>query len=251
MVLALATPGFGDRILASAASTGPGCGSGSPGSATLSLQVNGYTRTVIVHVPLGSTNTTRLALVLNLHGSASMANAQEALTNMDATADANNFIVAYPQAFLPFQTGFEWNVPGYPLHGGSPAPGTAPNDVQFLSLLVSILEQRYCVGPSAVYATGYSGGAREVSQLACDTSNIFAAIAPVDGLRRPTPCPTKRVVPVIAFHGTADPVNPIGGSGQPYWTYSVSAAAKMWAQQDRCSARAVVMRPVATVRLIS
>jgi polyhydroxybutyrate depolymerase len=206
---------------------------------------------VIVHVPLNSTNATPLALVLNLHGSAGTASAQEVLTNMDATADDNNFIVAYPQGLVPFRTGFEWNVPGYPLHSGSPTPATTPNDGQFLSALVGILERRYCVNPSAVYATGYSGGAREVSQLACSYSNVFAAVAPVDGLRRPTPCPTKRAVPIIAFHGTADPVNPIGGNGQAYWTYSVSAAAKMWAQQDRCSARAKVTTPVASVRLVS
>jgi polyhydroxybutyrate depolymerase len=251
LILTITTLATGGRALVGSAVALPGCGPGSPGSTTLSLVVDGFTRTVIVHVPRNSTNASPLALVLNLHGSASTASAQEVMTNMDVTADANNFIVAYPQALVPFRTGFEWNVPGYPLASGVPVPANAPNDVQFLTELVGLLEGRYCVNSSTVYATGYSGGAREVSQLACTSSSVFAAVAPVDGLRRPSPCPTKRAVPVIAFHGTADQVNPFGGSGQPYWTYSVSAAAKMWAQQDYCSARAKVTKPVPTVKLVS
>ncbi len=73
------------------------------------------------------------------------------------------------------------------------------------------------------------------SQLACDASGTFAAVAPVSGLRRPVPCPAGRAVPVISFHGTADPVDPYGGNGQPYWTYSVLQAAADWARQDQCS----------------
>jgi poly(3-hydroxybutyrate) depolymerase len=63
------------------------------------------------------------------------------------------------------------------------------------------------------------------------------AVAPVAGLRRPTPCPTTRAVSVIAFHGTADQVDPYHGHGQAYWTYSVPTAASDWATQDRCTHR--------------
>ena len=73
------------------------------------------------------------------------------------------------------------------------------------------------------------------SQLACDDSGLFAAVAPVSGLRRAKPCPTTRAVPVISFHGSADPVDPFGGNGESYWTYSVTTAAKDWSTQDRCT----------------
>ena len=217
----------------------------------MSLTVNGFARTVVVHVPQGSTNSTPLALVLNLHGASSTAVGQEELTNMDATADANHFIVAYPQALIPDGTGFEWNVPGYPLYGGTQVPANAADDVKFLTALPRILERMYCVNTSAVYATGFSGGAREVSQLACEASNVFAAVAPVAGVRRPTPCPTRRAVSVIAFHGSADTVNPFAGHGQKYWTYSVSTAARYWAQQDHCSTKANTTSPLPNVTLVS
>ncbi len=202
-----------------------------------------------MHVPSGYVATSKTPLVLNLHGSGSTASQQEALSGMDATADANGFIVAYPQALIPSGAGFDWNVPGEPLLGGQSVPAGAADDVTFLQHLVDRLEQRYCVDPARVYATGFSGGARTASQLACDASQTFAAVAAVSGLRHPTPCDPTRAVPVIAFHGTADPVDPYGGNGEAYWTYSVPEAATGWATQNRCAQPATTSRPVATVTL--
>jgi polyhydroxybutyrate depolymerase len=136
-----------------------------------------------------------------------------------------------------------------PLVGGRAVPAGSPNDVAFLTRLVGAVEQRYCIDRERVYATGFSGGARMASQLACDAPTVFAAVAPVSGLRFPAPCAARRAVPVIAFHGTADPVDPYGGHGQPYWTYSVPRAEAEWARHDGCASSPAVSRPVATVTL--
>jgi polyhydroxybutyrate depolymerase len=228
--------------VAGAASKATGCAA--PGSsATLTLNVNAHQRTVMVHVPRDSADTTPLALVLNLHGSGSTALEQQEFTKMNVTSNQDGFIVAYPQGLIPDGTGYDWNVPGVPLIGGRPVPKDSANDVKFLTSLVGILEQRYCVNPREVYATGFSGGAREASQLACDESQVFAAVAPVSGLRRPSPCPAARAVPVIAFHGSVDPVDPFAGHGQAYWTYSVPTAEKYWAEQDHCATQATTSTP--------
>lgn len=234
-LLALGVPLAAGTPTLAAAATSSGCNAASPGSATLSLKVNGFTRTVIVHVPKSSTGTTPLALVLNLHGSGSTALAQMGFTKMNATANHERFIVAYPQALIPDGTGFDWNVPGVPLLGGRAVPPKSANEVKFLTSLVAIMESKYCVNPKRVYATGFSGGARMTSQMACDDSGLFAAVAPVSGLRRPKPCPTTRSVPVISFHGSADDIDPFAGHGQKYWTYSVTTAAKDWSIQDHCA----------------
>jgi polyhydroxybutyrate depolymerase len=215
--------------------TGSGCGkTAAAGSTTQSMVIGGHTRTVIVHVPTGYHDTTKAPLVLNLHGSGSTASSQELFTGMDSTADADGFIVAYPQALIPEGTGFDWNIPGVALVGNQPVPSGSANDVAFLTQLVGALKHRYCIDPARVYSTGFSGGARMSSQLACDASTVVAAVAPVSGLRRPTPCPAKRAVPVISFHGTADPVDPYNGHGAAYWVYSVPQAAADWASQDGC-----------------
>ena len=216
-----------------------GCGSQSaPGTTTLTPTIDGRPRVAIVHLPSGYRTTKPEPLVLNMHGSQSTALEQEGLTGMNATADADTFIVAYPQGDIPAGTGFEWNVPGQPLFGGAPVPATAPDDVSFLEQLVTELEHNYCVDRNRVYATGFSGGARMASQLACDASTTFAAVGPVSGLRFPSPCPSTRTVPVISFHGTADPVDPYAGNGQKYWTYSVPVAAQRWAAHNGCAAAA-------------
>lgn len=250
MIGAVTSAGTGYGPTPAGAATASGCSS--PGSSTtLSLKVNGFTRTVIVHVPKGSSDNTPLALVLNMHGSGSTALEQEIFSGMNVTSNEDDFIVAYPQALIPDGTGFDWNVPGVPLIGDRPVPAHAANDVKFLTSLVGILEHDYCVNPKEVYATGFSGGAREASQLACDESSIFAAVAPVSGLRRPSPCPTTRAVPVISFHGSADPVDPFDGNGQAYWTYSVATAAKYWAEQDHCSLTSRTSSPTSGVTLTS
>lgn len=99
-----------------------------------------------------------VALVVNLHGSGSTANAQAALTGMNKEAKAAQFIVAYPQGIIPDAQGFDWNVPHEPLVEGRPVPKDAPDDVTFLTDLVSAIESKYCVNPREVYATGFSGG---------------------------------------------------------------------------------------------
>lgn len=218
--------------------TASGCGSPAPGgTVTLTASIDGRTRTILVHIPPAYNGQTRLALVLNLHGSASDARQQEAFSGMDRTAGAHHFLVAYPQAAIPDGSGYDWNVPRVPLAGGRSVPPGAANDVSFLTHVITLLEGRYCINTHQVFATGMSGGGRMASQLGCDASQVIAAIAPVAGLRHPTPCPARRAVPVVAFHGTADPIDPFNGHGEAYWTYSVPRAARLWAKQDGCTAK--------------
>lgn len=238
--LAFAAAGCGGGSSPSAGSghaAGSGCGRGAAsGSTTLQLTVAGHNRTVIVHVPTGYDATTQVALVLDMHGSGSTALQQEELSGMDATSDQHGFLVAYPQGLITSGTGFDWNVPGQPLVGGGFPPPGAADDVAFLTDLVAALGDRYCIDAGQVYATGLSGGGRMASQLACDAAGTFAAVAPVAGLRFPSPCADTSAVPVVAFHGTADPVDPYDGNGQAYWTYSVPTAAQRWAAHDGCDA---------------
>ena len=42
-------------------------------------------------------------------------------------------------------------------------------------------------------------------------------------------------MPIIAFHGSNDPVDPFAGNGQAFWSYSVKTAANDGAMQDHCS----------------
>ncbi len=224
-------------------------GSVSTGDHTVSIVSGGMSRTVVVHIPTGFTDHTPVALLLNLHGSGSTAAGQEAFSGMNRAADSDGFIVAYPQGGIPSGSGYDWNVPGQPLFGGASPPPNAPDDVAFLAQTIRTLEKGLCVDANRVFATGFSGGARMTSQLGCDLSTTVAAIAPVSGLRLPASCAAARAVPVISFHGTADPIDPYTGNGQAYWTYSVPAAAQRWAEHDACSSAATATHPAPNVLL--
>lgn len=221
-----------------------------PAAGSRSLTVSGATGAVVlVHVPNALSAGAATPLVLNLHGSGSTAAEQEAFSGMDAAADKHGFIVIYPQAAIVSGTGFDWNIPGVPLAGGAAVPRGARDDVAFLRQVVNQAEQSFCIDPSRVFVTGFSGGGRMASQLACDASDVFAAAAPVSGLRLPAACDATRAMPIIAFHGGADAVDPFAGHGQAYWTYSVPDAARMWAAHDGCSATPDQSQPVAGVTL--
>jgi polyhydroxybutyrate depolymerase len=228
--------------------TSSGCGRRVvPGPATIDASVGGRLRLVRVFLPAGYTGTQPLPLLLNLHGSGATAVKQERGTGLDATADEHRFIVAYPQAAKHSGTGFSWNVPGTP----SFTP-RGPDDVAYLGAVVGLLRQRFCVNPARVYASGFSGGARMASQLACTPPVPLAGVVMASGIRAPSPChPSGGAVPVLAFHGTADTANPYNGHGQPYWTYSVPVAAARWARYDGCRSPATTTRPYPGVTVTS
>jgi len=150
---------------------------------------------------------------------------------------------------LPLGGGYAWNVPGEPLLGGGAVPRGAAEDVAFLRRVVAALASRDCADVNRFYATGFSGGARLASQLGCDASTTFAAVAAVSGLRFPEPCRSARTVPMLAVHRLADPVDLYAGHGQAYWTYSVPEAARRWAAHDGCAARPATSRPAPGVTL--
>src|SRR3954447_16897228 len=204
---------------------------------SLSVSSGGVSRTALVYVPSSYGGHRRLPVVLSLHGSQSDAAEQMMRSEMPSAAEQDGFIAVAPQGALVAAPGFRWNVPG-----GTTTDPNAPDDEQYLSDLLDRLQATLCVDAQRVYGAGYSGGGRMISQYACDHADRLAAIAPVAGLRAglpvsgpdgpqpdPATCHPSRPVPVVTFAGTADPVNPYGGGGAPYWQYGVETAQARWA----------------------
>ena len=133
-------------------------------------------------------------LVLDFHGLSEGAVLHSTTTQFGALGQKDGFIVAFP------------NGTGSPVQWNVTTRGSANPDLQFVGDMLTQLESTQCIDTSRVYASGFSDGAFMVSQLACTMSNKFAAIAAVSGLQFPRPCPTKRRIPILTFHGTADPI---------------------------------------------
>ena len=225
------------------------------GASTVSVAFEGATYDVRVYLPSGLDEVR--ALVLDLHGSSSNRTAQAEISGLDAVADTHGFMVVAPDGVLEAASHVElaggswaWNVPGVPTTAGEYAPENARDDVAFLAEVVAQMSEAGCA--DQVFATGYSGGGRMASALACENPELLTAIAPVDGLRAgrasaedvtvldPATCAPGAPVSVLTVHGTDDVVNPIAGNDDPRWGYPVADAVTTWASLDACTGEPVV-----------
>ena len=182
-------------------------------------------------VPPGYDGRQRLPLVLDLHGSGGSSAGQARNSGFEILSASEHFVVATLDA-----VDARWNVP---------VQQGRPDDVAYVSDVISDVASRVCTDEARVYATGFSGGARMSSLLGCRLGSRIAAIAPVSGLRFPAPC-TGRTVPVLTFHGLADPQNTYDGhladrGGE--WDESVPEALAGWARHNGCKGDAILEDP--------
>ena len=182
-------------------------------------------------VPPGYDGHLRLPLVLDLHGSGGTSADQAENSGFEKLAATERFIVATLDA-----EGGRWNVP---------VQDNRADDVAYVGDVITHVAARVCTDDTRVYATGFSGGGRMTSLLGCRLGSRIAAIAPVSGLRFPGPC-NGRPVPVLTFHGLADPQNPYDGHAAgrgAEWLESVPDALASWARHDSCKGDAFLDDP--------
>jgi len=172
------------------------------GNTRATLQHGGEMRSFIVHVPAGYDNSRPVPLVLNFHGATMSASLQQTTTGMDRKADAEGFVVVYPDGIDR-----SWNA-GVCCRG---AASGMVDDVGFARALVEHVEGRVCIDPKRVYAAGFSNGGRMSYRLGCEAADLFAAIAPVAGTKSfpdlmNTPgCKPSRPISLIDVMGSDDP----------------------------------------------
>jgi polyhydroxybutyrate depolymerase len=218
-----------------------------PSDVPLAIDSGGVVRIYELTIPKSYTGTKPEALVLGLHP----------------------LSVSY--RFMPSEVGFAAYQQSYRFIGVAPsgltqptpfwdaAPTTPNYDVNFIATLLTYLEDTLCIDTSRVFSTGISNGAQMSSLLACQLSARIAAIAPVEGEEFLSAC-RGRPVPILAFHGTADPVLPYGGGGlnateiaKLYAWHGVTppnmpaplgidASMRLWAKHNGCKPRPVEVR---------
>lgn len=192
--------------------------------ATHAIESGGVERTYAAHVPENDAGAAPRRLLLEIHGSGSDPEQQRHISGLAGRAGESGVIVLFPVAVVPGPAGATWNVP----HEDG-----KPDDVRYLLDIVDDATRRYGADGTRVFVVGFSGGARLASELAARHGDRVAALAAVGGLRAPgTDGPP---VPVIAFHGTSDPVNPWRGGGPAYWGYGVERAMEGWAERNGCT----------------
>ena len=174
------------------------------------VEADGQPRPLLLAEPPGA----RSVIVLSLHGSGSSPKRQARVSSMERMC-SSDVVVAFPQGAWPRRSGFEWDLEG---------------DVEYLRVLVDWLLERYPETERRVCIAGMSGGARMASRFASLHPESVRVLGAVAGLRAPAQTRLELPLRVIAFHGTADRINPLAGSGTERWNESVPDAAAAWAR---------------------
>lgn len=197
------------------------------------IESGGIERRYLMYLPDGYDDSSPLPVVFDFHGSGSDPDEEMQVSGLAHAAERDGFLLLMPVAVVEFPSGgHTWNVP---------PDRSLPDDVQFALDVLDHAAERVRINEQRVYVTGFSGGARLASEIACAAPDRIAALGAVGGLRAPRGC-AGQPVPVVAFHGTDDPINPYAGEGADYWDYGIDAAVRGWVERNRCAAQPRVTR---------
>ena len=162
----------------------------------------GVEREYIIHVPKNLTED--FPIVFVIHGYTGSAEGIAAYTGMNSIAEREGFIAVYPQGTIDSNGNTFFNV-GYEFNDESPI-----NDVSFIRELVRSISQEFNLKRKKAFATGMSNGGDMSYLLACTSSDLFKAVAPVAGVLMKglkDSCELSSPVPIFEIHGTADKIS--------------------------------------------
>jgi polyhydroxybutyrate depolymerase len=190
---------------------------------------SGEKREYLLYVPRSYDRSKPTPLVISMHGAGLWGAAQKETSQWNRLADSQGFIVVYPSG-----TGGN----GVRVWRAESGPGLG-KDVRFISELIDRLKSSYNIDSTRIYANGLSNGGGMSFVLSCALSNRIAAVGMVAAAQT-LPwkwCTDHKAVPMIAFHGTADPEVPYNGG--PSWIAargfpSVPQWAANWGRRNRC-----------------
>ena len=219
------------------------------GSKVFRFESGGHQRCYMLYLPPDFEPGRPIPLVLSLHGFSSNPHGQRTFSQWNRVATQAYIAIVYPQGTEFPQ---RWNAdPEFGLQ--------EVDDVRFIRELLDYLTDQLPVDRTRIFVTGFSNGAAMTLRLACELGDRIAPIgtvaAPVS--RSLSTCQPKRAMPLIAFHGTQDPIVPYPGtapgeaqdrrSGKEHIpTPSLLPANEwinLWAEQNGCNAAAHSLAP--------
>ncbi|MBM3694373.1 MAG: poly(3-hydroxybutyrate) depolymerase [Actinobacteria bacterium] len=191
---------------------------GGPGRYEVNLVSGGLERRFHLVVPGSIAKPAPLVVVL--HGFTRSGAEIDRTSGMSALAVEEGFVAAYPDG-----TGIPRRWISSPLLGDL--------DVVFFRDLVKVVSGAVDIDPRRVYVAGFSNGGGMAARLACDAADLVAAVGPVAAAYPGGPCDPARPVPVLAIHGTADPIVPYEGLGEVL--PAVEGVVAGWVARNGCA----------------
>ena len=195
---------------------------------------SGQKRDYLLYVPRSYDQSKPTPLVISMHGAGLWGAAQRETSQWNNLADKQRFIVVYPSGIGGKGVRI-WHV--------EPGSGLV-KDVRFISELIDTLKASYNIDSARIFANGLSNGGGMSFALSCTLSDRIAAVGMVAAAQT-LPwswCTDHRAVPMIAFHGTADPEVPYNGGSSwisPRPFPSAPRWSANWARRNRCGVNPV------------
>lgn len=210
----------------------------------MDLKTGGFQRSYRVHVPSGYNGTTKMPMVVVIHGAFDTAKGIEKFSGFSRLADRENFIVLYPEGIGIFGYLQHWNAG----HCCGKAADDQIDDVGYLATAIDDACMRLSVDRQRIYMVGFSNGGMLTYRFAAERTEMLAAAAPIAASigGRPTadapqwsiPRP-KTPLPILVMHGLDDDDIPFKGGRSMHRKgersyFSVADSVRFWVDANDC-----------------
>ncbi len=203
------------------------------------IEHEGLERSFLIYVPKNIKE--NAPLVVAIHGYTSSAKTLMGYSGINQVADKEGFLVAYPQGTKDSRDNNFFNV-GYEFHSDSKV-----NDVNFIREIVLNLTKDYKLNSKRVFATGMSNGGDMSYLLACTSSDLFTAVAPVAGVMMKDTlenCNPVKKIPIFEIHGTKDSISKFEGdmNNEDKWGayYDLPSTIEFWVNKHALSEKETI-----------
>jgi polyhydroxybutyrate depolymerase len=217
------------------------CGlrAGARGLSIRTVTVDGAARTYLVYLPASVPSSKPTPFVFVFHGYLMSGQQMHDITDYASLADSEGFALVFPDgqsgpdSLLP-----PWNVEnsGQTVCGTGQIENASGDDFAFMDAIKADVSADQCLDAAHIFATGFSMGGYFSHHIGCYRSDV-RAIAPHSGgtIASLTSCTTGHV-PVLIFHGTADPtIAPGCDDPSSAAQAGFPPSATLWAQKNGCS----------------
>lgn len=194
----------------------------------------GGMRPAIAYLP--AINKPRAPVLISLHGYGSTGAKQESYLKLADEANKRGVVYLVADGSKDSNGNQFWNA--------TPAccdfEKTKVNDVSYLTSLIGEISKKYSVDNKRIYLLGHSNGGFMSYRMACDESNVIAAVVVIAGAMDfdGQGCKPKQPVSILHIHGSADAIISIDGGTMAGANYdSAKSAVSFWKKYDSCMSK--------------
>lgn len=203
----------------------------------IEFDFNGEDRQYLIHIPDNLPD--NAPLLFALHGYTGFAKHVDGALNLNEVADANGFVVCYPQGALDNSRNPHWN---------ARLDLSNTDDIGFLSALAISLQSEYNLNPQRTFTCGISNGGFMSYTLVAEAPQVFKGAASIVGTMSGYTWGNRASIspaPVLQISGTEDNIVPYDGTmsidngwgGAPH----IHTIMDFWKDLDQCASSDTIL----------